>query len=105
MGGIVSLLVSAPIILRTAFIGEFSGVVAGIIFALFIPALSIFLGQISGSDRMFEIIFLIICYVMLNTTSFIRLYAIYGDVIIYNAIISIIIFFMLMFSCWMRRIQ
>lgn len=105
VGGIVSLLVSAPIILRTAFIGEFSGVVAGIIFALFIPALSIFLGQISGSERMFEIIFLIICYVMLNTTSFIKLYAIYGNVIIHNAIISIITFFMLMLSCWMRRIQ
>lgn len=105
VGGIVSLFVSVPIILRTAFIGEFSGAVAGIIFALFIPALSIFLGQISGKERMFEIIFLIICYVMLNTTSFISLYVVSGKAIIYYGIISISTFFMLMLSCWMRRIQ
>lgn len=103
VGGIVSLFVSVPIILRTAFMNEFSGVVAGIIFAFFIPALSIFLGQISGSERMFEIIFLIICYVMLNTASFISLGMTYGN--IYNVLASIITFFMLMISYWIRRIQ
>lgn len=105
VGGIVSLLVSVPIILRTAFTGEFSGVIAGIIFALFIPALSIFLGQISGSERMFEIIFLIICYIMLNTISFIRLSVTSGKTMLYYAIISIITFFMLFVSCWMRRLR
>jgi len=103
VGGIVSLIISVPIILRTAFMSEFPGVIAGIIFAFFIPALSIFLGQISGSERLFEIIFLIICYVMLNTASFISLCTAYGN--IYNIVLSIITFFLFMISCWMRRIQ
>ncbi|MBD5517374.1 MAG: hypothetical protein HDR07_02360 [Lachnospiraceae bacterium] len=105
VGGAVSLLVSVPIILRTTFISGFSGAAAGIIFALFIPALSIFLGQISGSERMFEIIFLIICYLMLNTASFITLCETSGKAIIYYAIVSIITFFMLLVSCWIRKIQ
>ncbi|MCM1235472.1 MAG: hypothetical protein NC489_35685 [Ruminococcus flavefaciens] len=103
VGGIISLFISVPIILRTAFMNEFSGVVAGIIFAFFIPTLSIFLGQISSSERMFEIIFLVICYVMLNTTSFISLATTYGN--IYNVLTAIITFFMLMISYWIRRIQ
>lgn len=102
VGASVSLLVSAPVILRTASAGEFSGAAAGIIFAFFIPALAIFLGQITGTERLFEIIFLMICYVMLNTTSFIRLYVISGKAILYYVIAAILTVFMLMLSCWMR---
>lgn len=105
VGGIVSLLVSVPVILRTAYAGECSGAAAGIIFALFVPALSVFLGQISGSERLFEIIFLMICYVMLNTASFIRLYTISGKAILYDVMMAVLTFFMVMLSCLMRRIQ
>lgn len=104
VGGSVSLLVSVPVILRTAFTGEFSEALAGIVFAFFVPALAIFLGQISGTERLFEIIFLMICYVMLNTASFIRLDTISGKAILYDVMMAVLTFFMLLFSCWMRRI-
>lgn len=52
---------------------------AGILFAFFIPALSIFLGQISGTERVFEIVFLVICYWMLNSASLFELSAGCGD--------------------------
>lgn len=66
VGGTLSLLLSMPIILRIALSGNGAEMIAGILFALFVPALSIFLGQISGSERMFEIVFLMICYWWLN---------------------------------------
>ncbi len=104
-GGIISLLVSAPIILRTALTGNFSGTAAGIIFALFIPALSVFLGQVSASERMFELISLIICYAMLNTTSFIRLSVISEKAYLYDMVIAGMNLFMLIISCWLRIIR
>lgn len=68
-GSITALFITAPVILRTFLFGEITNMLPGIVFAIFIPALSIFLGTISGSERLFEIVFLIICYVMLNSTS------------------------------------
>lgn len=69
VGSIIALFMMSPVILRTALFGEVTGALSGIILAIFIPALSIFLGEISGSERLFEIVVLIICYVMLNNTS------------------------------------
>lgn len=68
-GSITALCITAPVILRTALLGNVTGMLSGIIIAVFIPALSIFLGAISGSERLFEIVVLVICYVMLNSTS------------------------------------
>lgn len=75
VGGILSLFLSMPVILRIALIGNWTGMIAGILFTFFTPALSIFLGQISGSERVFEIVFLVICYWMLNRASLFELSA------------------------------
>ena len=87
-GGMISLFITVPVILRTAFAGELMGAAAGLLFALFIPALSIFLGGLSGSERTFEIVFLMICYMMLNSTSFIRLSVIFEKALLYCVTVS-----------------
>lgn len=102
MGGMISLLITIPVVLRAAFAGELMGAVAGIAFSLFIPALSIFLGQLSGSERMFEIVLLMICYLMLNSTSFIGLSITSEKALLYCVMISIVSFLMLTVSYCMR---
>lgn len=103
VGGILSLLISMPVIFRIAMGGDWLGSVAGIIFAFFVPALSIFLGQFGGSERTFEIVFLIICYLMLNSTSFINLPAISNKKYIYFIFIPIISFLMVASSFYWRQ--
>lgn len=71
VGAVISVCIAMPVILRLSMIGEVSGAAAGIIAALLIPALSVFLGKISGSERTFEVVILVICYLMLNGVSFI----------------------------------
>ena len=105
MGGMISLLITVPVIVRAAFAREFMGAASGIVFAFFIPALSIFLGQLGGSERMFEIVFLIICYLMLNSTSFIRLSMTSERAFIYCVMVSIVSFIMLIVSYCVRIMQ
>lgn len=82
VGGSLSLLLSMPVILRIALIGNWAGMMAGVLFAFLTPALSIFLGQISGSERVFEIVFLVICYWMLNSASLSELSAGCGELLL-----------------------
>ena len=67
VGAMLSALISVPVILRAALAGNGAGAAAAILSACFVPALSIFLGRISGSERAFEIVFLVIGYWMLNS--------------------------------------
>lgn len=67
VGAMLSVLISVPVILRAALAGNGAGATAAILSACFVPALSIFLGRISGSERAFEIVFLVIGYWMLNS--------------------------------------
>lgn len=105
MGGIISLLITVPVIIRAAFAGELMGAAAGIVFAFFVPALSIFLGQFSGSERMFEIVFLMICYLMLNSTSFISLSMTSEKAFLYCIMMSIASLLMLTVSYCMRVVS
>lgn len=105
MGGMISFLITVPVILRAAFAGELMGAVAGLLFALFVPTLSIFLGGLSGSERTFEIVFLIICYLMLNSTSFIRLSMTSEKALLYCVMVSIVSFLMLIVSYCMRVVR
>ncbi len=77
VGGMFSVLISMPVILREAAAGEWAGVVAGILSAVVIPALSIVLGWLSGSERAVEIVFLVIGYWMLNSVSVIEWFVSY----------------------------
>lgn len=102
VGGIISLLITAPVIIRAFFAGELMGAIAGIVFSLFVPALSIFLGGFSGSERTFEIVCLMICYLMLNSTSFIRLSVTSEKALLYCVMVSTVSFLMLIVSYCVR---
>ena len=91
-----------PVILRTALCGEIIGMCSGIIWALFTPALSIFLGQISGTERLFEIVFLAICYVMLNSPILILSLAAGETSVLRCIIFSVLTVSMTITSCFLR---
>ena len=58
--------ITFPILIRMMIAREFSGICAGIVFCMFMPALALFLGEFTKSSRPFEIVSLTICYLMLN---------------------------------------
>lgn len=66
VGVCFSMTITFPILIRMTIGKEFSGLCACITFCLFVPSLAFFLGEITESPRPFEIIFLILCYLMLN---------------------------------------
>lgn len=66
VGFLFSMMITLPIMIRMTIAGEFIGICSGIIFSLFIPSLALFLGEYTKSSRPFEIISLVICYLMLN---------------------------------------
>lgn len=66
VGVCFSIAITFPLLVRMAIGKEFSGLCACIAFCLFVPSLAFFLGEITESPRPFEIVFLILCYFMLN---------------------------------------
>ncbi|MFA7167526.1 MAG: ABC transporter permease subunit [Sphaerochaetaceae bacterium] len=66
IGVCFSITITFPLLVRMAIEKEFSGLCACLTFCLFVPALAFFLGEITESPRPFEIIFLFLCYLMLN---------------------------------------
>ena len=66
VGVCFSIAITFPLLIRMAFGKEFLCLCACIAFCFFVPSLAFFLGEITESPRPFEIIFLILCYLMLN---------------------------------------
>lgn len=105
VGSVSMLFVLFPVIVRTAISGEMIGMCSGIVWALFIPALSIFLGQISGTERLFEIVYLAICYVMFNSTALILSLAAGETSVFRCAIFAILTASMTILSCFLRTMH
>lgn len=57
---------SLPLSFRLLVSGEETGFAACLAFALLVPSLALFLGDWTGTDRAFELVFLMLCYLMLN---------------------------------------
>jgi hypothetical protein len=66
VGVCFSMMITFPLLIRMAIEKKFSGLCACIAFCLFVPSLAFFLGEITESPRPFEIILLLLCYLMLN---------------------------------------
>jgi hypothetical protein len=64
------LLLALPVTLRLLFTGDFYGVYAIVIGALFIPVFAIALGILTGGSKLFEVIFTIIVYGFFNRVPF-----------------------------------
>lgn len=102
VGSASMLFILFPVILRTALNGEVVGMCSGAVLALFIPALSIFLGQISGTERLFEIVFLVFSYIMLNSPSLILSLAAGEASVLRCAFFAVLTVSMTVISCFLR---
>lgn len=102
VGVCFSIAITFPLLVRMVIGKEFSGLCACIAFCLFVPSLAFFLGEITESPRPFEIIFLILCYLMLNYPPI--LIGISKEYVSISRIVLILFFsiIMLLFACGKR---
>lgn len=85
---IVSIVLVIPIILRIITTGSFICVFACVAFALFVPALAIFLGEYTKTERVFEVLFLFLIYMLLNSN---KIYGISVSTVSLNKAILLLI--------------
>lgn len=67
---IISIIMTLPLVLRFMLENEYQGI-GYICFAVFIPSLSALLGEYTKECRVFELIFIIMCYILMNVPEFI----------------------------------
>jgi len=67
---LVLLTLALPVIVRTFLAGNFYGVYAIVVGALFVPAFAITSGIFTGGSKLFEVIFTVIVYGILNRIPF-----------------------------------
>ncbi|MFP3155201.1 hypothetical protein LQZ18_12415 [Lachnospiraceae bacterium ZAX-1] len=68
-GMLVALLVVSPVIVRLCISGNGIGTFACVVGAVFIPSLALFLGEMTKTRRVFEMILIVITYIALNNVS------------------------------------
>lgn len=94
---IISIIAIFPLLLRFISGNEWEGAIPYVSFAVFIPSLSTILGEYTKENRVFEIVFIVICYVMLNIPLLILSIS-----IIQCCILVLISFIMLLGGCVKR---
>lgn len=100
---LVSIILAMPVIMRTTAHGSFIGVFACAAFAIFVPALAIFLGEYAKTERVFEVFFLLIIYMLLNSN---KIYGIsVGAVSLSKAILLLILTAGFLIFAWIKRIS
>ena len=65
-GFAVSIVTALPLMLRMLASGQETGFLACFVFVLFVPSAALFFGEWTNTGRAFEIVFLVLCYLMLN---------------------------------------
>ncbi|HEX3038046.1 MAG TPA: hypothetical protein VHO94_03530 [Oscillospiraceae bacterium] len=65
-GAVVSLTAALPALIRLLCLADGAGLLSALIFAMFVPSMALFLGEWSASNRAFEILLLILCFLALN---------------------------------------
>jgi len=65
-GFFVAFLFSLPIIIRLLLAGQFIGVFAIFAGVIFLPSFAMFLGEFTGTNRAFEVLFIIMTYTIIN---------------------------------------
>jgi hypothetical protein len=65
-GTLLSMAISVVVALRLLVAGDLAGVAAWAAGALFVPALALFLGLLTRSPRLFQIVYLLVWYMVLN---------------------------------------
>ena len=65
-GLFIALLLALPVIIRMALAGQFVGVFAVLSGVMFLPSFAMFLGEFTKTGRLFEIIFILLTYAIVN---------------------------------------
>lgn len=65
-GVMISLIAAFPILIRLFLLADSVGFLSALLFALFVPSMALFLGEWTMSNRAFEILLLILCFLALN---------------------------------------
>lgn len=65
-GIMISLIAAFPVLVRLLFLADGAGFLSALLFALFVPSMALFLGEWTASNRAFEILLLILCFLSLN---------------------------------------
>ena len=69
-GILVAFALAVPVIARMLMLGQHGGVFAAIAGVVFVPSLALFLGEITKTNRFFEVLFIVITYLILNDVAF-----------------------------------
>ena len=65
-GAAISIAAVFPALVRLLCLADGAGFLSALIFALFVPSLAFFLGEYTASNRAFEILLLVLCFLALN---------------------------------------
>ncbi|MCL1998338.1 MAG: hypothetical protein FWG65_06175 [Turicibacter sp.] len=76
-GLFVAFVLVLPVAVRMFAVGEFAGVVVALSAAVFVPSLAIFLGELSKSNRFFEMLLIFMTYTAVNNIDFINYLALH----------------------------
>ena len=68
-GAAVSLAAALPALVRLLCLADGAGFLSALIFAVFVPSMALFFGEYTGSNRPFEILLLVLCFLALNAPS------------------------------------
>ena len=68
-GIIVALILALPVMVRLSVLGQFIGVLAVLAGIIFLPSFAMFLGEFTKTNRVFEMIFIIMTYAIVNGAS------------------------------------
>ncbi len=64
-----ALAAALPALVRLLCLADGAGFFSALIFAVFVPSMALFFGEYTGSNRPFEILLLVLCFLALNAPS------------------------------------
>jgi len=70
-GLIITFTLALPVAVRLLLVGQLTGVLAILAGTIFLPSFAMFLGEFTRTNRLFEMLFIVITYLILNGLSFV----------------------------------
>ena len=87
-GILIAFTLVIPVIIRMLAVGQYGGVFAALAGAVFVPSLAMFFGEITKTNRFFEVLFIVITYLILNGVVFSMYMGVHPDV--YNPVQAVL---------------
>ena len=104
-GIILAVALNVPLIIRYLINGDLIHVAAIVTGAVFIVAFAVFLGILSGGNKLFEILFFLLTYGIINHIPFMDYFGSMHDDVNYISVMLVIIIFLLTVSFALRKYE